>query len=100
MAAGRRSWGCAPHPLRTLDEPLSNVDVWWRESKMRINMIPELRKPAGTNITSILNEKRVFRPAKEFSKQARIRSLAQYRKLYQQSIRNPEKFWARQAKEK
>jgi acetyl-CoA synthetase len=62
-------------------------------------MIPELRKPAGTNITSILNEKRVFRPVKEFSKHARIKSLAQYRRLYQESIKNPEKFWARQAKE-
>ncbi|HXT41794.1 MAG TPA: acetate--CoA ligase [Candidatus Angelobacter sp.] len=48
-------------------------------------------------ITSVLHEKRVFPPSKEFSKRARISSLAQYRKLYRESIRSPEKFWARQA---
>src|ERR1044071_6329326 len=50
------------------------------------------------NITSVLDEKRVFPPPKEFSKNAHIKSLAQYRKLYQESIRAPEKFWARAAK--
>ena len=56
-------------------------------------------KPAEANITSVLNEKRVFRPAKEFSQRARIRSMARYQKLYNESIRSPEKFWARQAKD-
>ena len=50
------------------------------------------------NITSVLNEARVFKPSKEFSKQAHIKSLAQYQKLYRESIRSPEKFWAKQAK--
>src|ERR1044071_6881496 len=50
------------------------------------------------NITSVLDEKRVFPPPKEFSKNAHIKYLAQYRKLYQESIRAPEKFWARAAK--
>ena len=59
--------------------------------------MPANDKPSS--ITSVLIENRVFRPAKDFSKQARIRSLAQYRKLYNESIRSPEKFWARQAKE-
>src|SRR5215510_16020524 len=49
-------------------------------------------------ITSLSHEKRVFKPAKEFSKRARIQSLATYRKLYNESIRSPEKFWAKQAK--
>src|SRR2546430_7277852 len=52
-----------------------------------------------TNITSVLQENRVFRPAKEFSKRARISSLAQYRKLYEQSIKFPETFWGKQARE-
>lgn len=52
-----------------------------------------------TAITSVLQEKRVFKPAKEFSKRARLQSLAQYRKLYNESIRSPEKFWAKQAKD-
>src|SRR5713101_3120891 len=52
----------------------------------------------STNITSVLDEKRVFPPPKEFSKRAQIKSLAQYRKLYGESIRSPEKFWGRAAK--
>ena len=51
------------------------------------------------NIESHLVEKRVFKPAKEFAKQARIRSLEHYRRLYRESIRHPEKFWAREASE-
>src|SRR5437867_6313716 len=52
-----------------------------------------------TNIESHLIEKRVFKPAKEFAKKARIKSLAQYQKIYRESIRRPETFWAREAKE-
>src|SRR5881394_2013929 len=52
-----------------------------------------------TNITSVSTEKRVFPPRKDFSKSAHIKSLAEYRKLYNESIRSPEKFWAKQAKE-
>ena len=51
-----------------------------------------------TNITSLSQETRVFPPAKEFSKRAHIKSLAQYRDLYMESMRSPEKFWAKQAK--
>jgi len=57
------------------------------------------QKPASANITSVLNEKRLFPPPKAFSASARIRSMAQYRKLYGESIRSPEKFWGRQAEE-
>jgi acetyl-CoA synthetase len=51
-----------------------------------------------TNITSVLHEERVFPPAKAFSKSAQVQSLAQYRTLYNESIRSPEKFWGKQAK--
>ncbi len=51
------------------------------------------------NIESVLVEKRVFKPAKEFSKAARIPSLAAYRKLWEESVKKPEKFWAREAGE-
>ncbi len=50
-----------------------------------------------TAITSVLHEDRVFKPSKEFSRRSRISSLAQYRKLYNESVRSPEEFWARQA---
>src|SRR5258706_4966724 len=53
-------------------------------------------QPIG--ITSLSQEKRVFKPSREFSKRARIQSLAQYRKLYNESVKSPEKFWAKQAK--
>jgi acetyl-CoA synthetase len=51
------------------------------------------------NITSVLQEDRVFPPPKAFAKTAWIKSMAEYKKLYQESVRQPEKFWARQAKE-
>jgi acetyl-CoA synthetase len=51
------------------------------------------------NIESSLVENRVFKPAKEFSKKARIQSMAQYRRLWEESIKKPEKFWAREAAE-
>src|SRR5256885_11137153 len=55
-------------------------------------------KMKSSGITSVLQEKRLFPPPKEFSQAAHIRSMAQYRKLYNESIRSPEKFWAKQAK--
>ena len=54
--------------------------------------------PISSNITSVLQEKRVFPPLKDFSKRSHIQSLAQYRRLYNESIRSPEKFWGRAAK--
>ncbi|MFM1769717.1 MAG: acetate--CoA ligase [Verrucomicrobiota bacterium] len=56
-------------------------------------------KAPASNITSVLNEKRVFRPAKEFSARAHIKSLAHYRKLWAESIKSPDKFWGRMAKQ-
>ena len=53
----------------------------------------------SNNIESHLVENRVFKPSKEFSKSAHIGSFAQYRKMYKESIKKPEKFWAEQAAE-
>jgi acetyl-CoA synthetase len=50
-------------------------------------------------ITSMMAEKRVFEPPKELSKQAYIKSLAQYKEIYQRSIDDPEKFWGEMAEE-
>ena len=58
--------------------------------------MPPKNKPNAQN--SMLSEERVFKPAKEFSQRAHIKSLAHYRKLYHESIQSPEKFWAREAK--
>jgi acetyl-CoA synthetase len=51
------------------------------------------------NIETHLIEKRVFKPALHFAKQARIKSLAHYKRLYAESIRQPDRFWAREASE-
>src|SRR5204863_3654567 len=51
------------------------------------------------NIESHLVETRVFQPPRHFSSKARIKSLAQYRRMHRESIRQPAKFWAREASE-
>src|ERR1051326_7817550 len=51
------------------------------------------------NIESHLVEKRVFEPPTTFSSRARIKNLAQYGRMYRESIRQPAKFWTREAKE-
>src|ERR1041384_5403372 len=51
------------------------------------------------DIESLLKEKRVFKPAKEFAEKARIKSVAQYRRMYSESIKHPDKFWSREASE-
>ena len=51
------------------------------------------------NIESHLTEKRVFKPGKTFSKAARISSMEEYREMYKQSVRKPDKFWAGEASE-
>jgi len=40
-----------------------------------------------------------YKPSAEFSKKARIGSMAAYEKLYKSSIEKPEKFWGSEAKE-
>ncbi len=42
---------------------------------------------------------KAIKPSKEFSKKARIPSMAVYKKLYKESIDSPSKFWAREAGE-
>ena len=59
---------------------------------MAVNQTP-------ASIESVLHEDRRFVPPKGFSKEARVKSLAAYRKLYKESTVSPEKFWARRAKE-
>jgi acetyl-CoA synthetase len=53
----------------------------------------------SNHIESHLNENRIFKPAKSFSKEAHIKSFAEYEEIYQRSIKSPAKFWAQQASE-
>jgi len=49
------------------------------------------------DIESTLKEVRVFPPPESFAQAAHIKSLGEYRGLYEASIRDPEGFWAQQA---
>ena len=48
-------------------------------------------------IASMLEEGRTFPPSEEFSAQAHLKSLEEYKKLYEYSIKDNEAFWAEQA---
>jgi acetyl-CoA synthetase len=48
---------------------------------------------------SVLKEKRIFKPSKEFSKKSHIKSMQEYKKIYTQSIKDPEKFWSEKAEQ-
>ena len=50
-------------------------------------------------IDSILKENRTFYPSHEFSRNAHIKNIQAYSKLYKKSVENPEKFWAEKANE-
>lgn len=51
------------------------------------------------DITSILKEQRVFEPSREFSAAAHISSMAEYERLYQSALDDPEGYWAGCARE-
>ena len=53
---------------------------------------------APNNTSSQLQENRVFKPSKEFAGRAHIQSMAQYKKLWTESVTRPDKFWGTQAK--
>ena len=50
-------------------------------------------------ITSMMAEKRVFPPPKELSEQAYIKSMEEYRKIYNRSVQDPEGFWGELAEQ-
>ncbi len=50
-------------------------------------------------IESLLEEKRIFYPSAEFSKKAHIKSFDEYKKLYEESIKDPAAFWEKNAGE-
>lgn len=54
---------------------------------------------ADKTIDVLMEEERKFPPSKSFSKTAHIKSLKQYKDLYKKSIKNPDAFWAKMAKE-
>jgi acetyl-CoA synthetase len=51
------------------------------------------------SIDTVLEEARKFPPSAAFKKKAHIASMDEYRRLYKESIENPDKFWAGVAEE-
>ena len=50
-------------------------------------------------ITSMMEEKRLFKPPEQLSQDAYIKSLDEYKKIYQESISDPEAFWGELAEQ-
>ncbi|HMP79515.1 MAG TPA: acetate--CoA ligase [Pirellulaceae bacterium] len=50
-------------------------------------------------IDHVLRERRVFAPSPEFSRQARVGSLDEYRRLYDEARQDPIGFWEKRARE-
>ncbi|GAI39540.1 unnamed protein product [marine sediment metagenome] len=44
-------------------------------------------------ITSMMEEKRVFNPPEQIRQNAYIKSLDEYKRIYQKSVDDPEGFW-------
>ncbi len=58
-----------------------------------------LSQVSSKEIASMMAENRVFSPPKEFSDTAALRSLEEYRALYNWSIKDPEGFWGHMAEQ-
>jgi acetyl-CoA synthetase len=51
----------------------------------------------GGGMDSVYTEKRVFYPTKEFVEKARLKSLDEYKKMWERSIKDPTGFWGEMA---
>ncbi|MBP1742103.1 MAG: Acs, partial [Deltaproteobacteria bacterium] len=51
----------------------------------------------GGGMDSVYTEKRVFHPTKEFVGKARLKSMDEYKKMWERSIKDPTGFWGEMA---
>jgi acetyl-CoA synthetase len=56
-----------------------------------------LGQVSGKEIASMMAENRIFHPSREFSESAALKSLEEYKALYNWSIKDPEGFWGQVA---
>src|SRR5687768_9581519 len=54
---------------------------------------------SGGQIDTVMQEKRLFPPPKEFSARARIKSVEEYQRIWDQAAADPAKFWGDLARE-
>ncbi|MEE9151622.1 MAG: acetate--CoA ligase [Thermoplasmata archaeon] len=62
-------------------------------------MAEEKAQEKEKTIESMLVEGRKFPPSEDFRNKANIKSMEEYKELYERSLHEPEKFWAEQAEE-
>src|SRR5258708_1927411 len=72
------------------------LDSQAKDSQAKAAQIKDMQ---ATNIDSILQEQRRFEPPAEFAQSAHVASLADYERLYKESVDDPETFWGRYASE-
>jgi acetyl-CoA synthetase len=58
-----------------------------------------MAKDKKASVESVYMEKRVFEPSKDFVEKARVKSLAEYKKMWERSIKDPTGFWGDMASE-
>ena len=66
------------------------------ESKAGEELLSQI---SGKEIASMMAENRIFHPSKEFSEEAALKSLEEYKALYNWSIKDPEGFWGQVAEQ-
>ena len=59
----------------------------------------EQQSQSSGDIDTVMVENRLFPPSPEFSQAARIKSLEEYQELYDTAAKDPEAFWAAEARE-
>ncbi len=64
------------------------------ESKTEEELLSQI---SGKEIASMMAESRIFTPSKEFTEAAALKSLEEYKALYNWSIKDPEGFWGQVA---
>jgi len=50
-----------------------------------------------SEVRSLMTENKIFAPSEDFKKGAHIKSIDEYRKMYERSLRDPDGFWAEEA---
>ena len=80
---------------RAFDDGPLNVLSWSKFGLMEFGPFKKEKEGemAERSIVSMLEETRVFEPPEELKRKAHIKSMEEYREIYQRSLQDPEGFW-------
>src|SRR5205085_2790845 len=89
-----------PEPARAAGDALHNsyASLYYGRLQPRTLMAQDTAAQQQS-IDSILQETRSFPPPPEFSRQAHIKTVEDYERLYAEAERDPEAFWGKIARE-